>query len=1036
MIHKLISAVVALIAILGSAAATPASSTTRPTLPVLIFSDSLITNGAESPAGIPLNGKPLTEGDQHWVAAKTIVRTADGVTVNDPAGLGAGGHHAIPQVAGVIHIEAEVRPHGSGFAGLALGRGNLSGDFWKSYDLLFYINDTSAVLMSGTHIVANAGANKIGGFDPHGFNALQLTVDTVARTVSARVNKYVLVENAELPAGAAPNLLTAAGFRFNEKIIPNSAALRNFRTVVEIKSSSGLTPVNIAQFFVTPDQPATLAWRAAVLGATEQMPFELHDFSGRLIDRGNAQVSSDGQINAAVKLPRGYYELRFPAAAQSFGVVALAAHEGPVDPYFGIDAGLSWVDWMSQDLRQPAVEILKRSGISIARERLGSGAVNRQKDVYDWEGGKRHFESMRNTYTQVGVPILEILSGSPAHFDPIRVGFYPRNLVEASRSWQKITEKFGAGWAGAEVWNEPDLILLPADQYGMLPKTVAYAMGQARATSPVVGGVLATIPPGTYFDTLAANGLFDSIDVLSFHVYDRAPDLQSFVSRYRAWMKASGKESMPLWLTEFGKAWQQGPERPPMDQDALSAMEIAMLTVEGRACGLARVFPFIFHFYEEGPKNFGMMGREFTPLRSMAAYAWCADVLNGATYIGDLITTDPSIKLARVFAKGDGSERVAIVYTGIVKQGASVHLPVHGEKAVGVDGRQLAIDPSGAVPIPDGVTFVYIKADALGDWLKPDTEAARLLAISHQPAAPRSAAPSIVLQYLFEKTPSRVSARGYLLDLDSARKLTISVRIHNLAAQAREVRPVLHLPADAASPNPSHPSRDFPLDAVTVAGLGATDVSWTIDASTALDVAEMRLITITADGEGASRVAPLAIPMMTEGSLETHLARHPMKIPLPVTELKRWDHNVSAAGKMIFSVPPPGLWRMDLTFSQSRGDWAYPKFALPAPIDPQRATGIVLRARILQPGRNVALMLYGEDPRENYVIFDLYPTDGQWHVVYAPFEQFKPGPGHPDMQNARLHVETIRRIAVGLGSSAAANAMEISDMIVVGKDPQ
>lgn len=49
---------------------------------------------------------------------------------------------------------------------------------------------------------------------------------------------------------------------------------------------------------------------------------------------------------------------------------------------------------------------------------------------------------------------------------------------------------------------------------------------------------------------------------------------------------------MPLWLTESGRPWKQGPDRPPIDQDQTSALDITMKGIESQACGIARYFPF------------------------------------------------------------------------------------------------------------------------------------------------------------------------------------------------------------------------------------------------------------------------------------------------------------------------------------------------------------------------------------------------------------------------------------------------------------
>ncbi len=115
--------------------------------------------------------------------------------------------------------------------------------------------------------------------------------------------------------------------------------------------------------------------------------------------------------------------------------------------------------------------------------------------------------------------------------------------------------------------------------------------------------------------------------------------------------------------------------RPPFDQDALSACEISAMGVEAMAGGVARIFPFVYVYYEEGAKNFGMMGREATPLRSMAAYAQAIRVLSGKQYLGDVQSLGAPVKLARVFGTDPAGECVAILYTGVVDSQATVAFP-------------------------------------------------------------------------------------------------------------------------------------------------------------------------------------------------------------------------------------------------------------------------------------------------------------------------------------------------------------------------
>ncbi|MEI9893369.1 MAG: hypothetical protein WDN28_05570 [Chthoniobacter sp.] len=148
-----------------------------------------------------------------------------------------------------------------------------------------------------------------------------------------------------------------------------------------------------------------------------------------------------------------------------------------------------------------------------------------------------------------------------------------------------------------------------------------------------------------------------------------------------------------------------------LTQDQASALQITMKAIEARACGVARYFPFVFPFYVEGANNFGMMGQEGTPLRSMAAYTEAIVQLSGAVYVGDL--QGSPIK-ARIFSRGTSGYGI-VFFSGQVTAGATFlpgqTLTVSG--AYGIDGRPLTVGGDGSIPIPDGLTYVTLPAGSL-----------------------------------------------------------------------------------------------------------------------------------------------------------------------------------------------------------------------------------------------------------------------------------------------------------------------------------
>lgn len=799
--------------------------------------------------------------------------------------------------------------------------------------------------------------------------------------------------------------ITSAGFRFNEPVLAGKPSVSNYDAEVSAKGRIRLVPVDVGMFFVAPNKEAKLSWRGVNLAPATSVAYVVRDYESRQISSGTGLLSGDGMLTITGVFARGYSELYFPSADQTFGLVSLEPHAGPADPFFCMDSALSSLE-LNSGRRVSLIKILARSGIAMSRERLGLNLVIPSPSTFDWEGGQQ-LDSIRRTYAENKVSILEILDGNMDNLPELASGF-----GEAAQHWKV--------WGGAEASNEPDLRASPADRYVSLVKTLSYALRNAHSQAPLVSGVFASVPPGPFYDTCLSNGMLDDSNAVSFHTYDRAGDVEGYVSRYRMWLKKGGKEGMPLWHTECGWSWVLGPERPPQDQDAASALEISAKAVESMACGVARYFPFVYVYYEEGQKNFGMMGREAAPLRSMAAYAACAQILSQKQYIGDIRGLGSSVKLARVFGNSSDAECVAVIYTGTVAPNATIPFPIKVARVAGADGRTLAFG-NHALPVPDGLAYVWVKRANLAGKLNAETRAMQLYQIGRHPLAPERRASPLVFQFLSQQTPSRPSTRGYLITQELAHKLPVSVRVNNLSPSPIVFTPELSLPGKA-------PEKTLP---VTVPAMGHSDIAWKLDAVSQLDIAQTRLISLSGKSDGVQPL-PLAIPFVMEGTLEQHLARHKNHLPLPITDLSHWSANIAAQGRSDFSVTQDGAWRMGVTFTGNGGNWAYPKFNLSEKINLALYSGFLIRARVLRDAGGVAIIAESDSGLPSFWVNDLFPADGEWHVVYVPFAEFKVGPGEAGDQNTRRDPTAWKTISLGMGSNTAENALEVSHFLLVG----
>lgn len=826
----------------------------------------------------------------------------------------------------------------------------------------------------------------------------------------------------------------------------------------------------IETLLIAPDRPATIRWRAEGPLPADPVRYRVEDFRDSEVCAGIAQRLDRQTIELTLTLAQGYYEVEFAGVAARFGVVAAPARSRPGDPFFAIDSAMSWLV-RDPALREGLVGVLRRSGIAMARERLNWGEIQPTRDRFDWNG-PRGYETLRQRYAAQGVSLLEMFHSATPWSGT--VGKYPGDLVGTAAAWQSIARRWGTMWGGLEIWNEPDIFFgdhLPADQYAAVVKTLAYAVHAQAPDTPLVGGVVAHYHR-PFLDTVAACGMLDCVDAASFHTYDQAARMQTLVSQYRDWLAAHQRADMPLWITESGRPWRRGRDRPPADQDIASALDITAKAIEARACGVTRYFAFVYPFYEENENNFGMMDRHGTPLRSFAAYAQAARVLSGKRYLGDL-PLDGAQAPVRIF--GDGRETVAVLTRSTtIAALRSVETPSpsaadRGEAAVpgdtaapgggeresgaapastapgpadkrpveaaesprrlraeALDGRRIELGDKGEIPVVDGLAYVWLD-EATPMRLDTDTDAMRLWRLG-QAASRRRAAPSpVVLRWQNDPASFHPETAGYRVVGEGSGPHRVVVRAFNLGEVPTDLRLRLDFEDSAARIEDPNPCR------VHAAAGGFVDATWNVDLATAFAQADRVTATVRPIEDGTTGALPLTVALIGSPTLDQRLARHARRVRLPLGDSTRWRSNVSANGHLEIEPQPDESVVLTVRFDQ--GDrWVYPYFELPDELDPRRYTALVLRARCARPA-TVRIFLWEGTRGVGYLtVGGLIPADGQWHAAEAPFSELTLSPANAPDDNDRLDLDQVRRISFGMNSEADENRLEISDAYLVGPE--
>jgi|GEM_PF-6735538 len=807
-----------------------------------------------------------------------------------------------------------------------------------------------------------------------------------------------------------------------------------------------LMPMKIERFFVEPNKPTELIFRMVrtpnpFFGGS--FSYAITDFQGIQVAAGQA-IYDSGMVRLPVTLKQGYYELSFTSTGQSFGIQSIPPSKGKPDKFFGIDSSMSWFVKPELGTRQPMINLLKRNGIAFSRERLAWSQIEPNKNKWEWDG-QNQYTSLRKQYANTGINLLDMCEITP---DWNAVGPDAgciQNLNQTVKSWQTIAEKWSPYLTAFEIWNEPDNNMFfnnggldrgrPADQYVQLAKAVTYAFHKANSKTELVGGTLSisclgpefVMSPSAFHRLDAQNGLLELLDGVSFHSYSPAATIESEITGMRGWFAKSGKPAMRLWLTECGTVpWADGYTLTEQ------ATGVAMKAVESKACGVYRHFLFLYPYFPGGADwLFGVMNWDGTPGYLMATYVQAVHALSNMNYIGDLNCKASTLKRARIF--GNDKQTVVVLFTGKVDPDAKLDINLNAQRINGADGRLLKLDKSGVIPIPDGLTYAFVKRSDVSSRLITNTHAMQLLKAS-QGKMPKRLPPSpIVIQPLMNLYP-KLYARTYtgyrILEQADLSKLPISTDVYNLSDKPQNITLKIT--------NPDFPDKLLGSSQITVPANYKKREVFLINIESQYQPGRTLVIAVNAQGKNAGKTTPLVVYLKPELSL-AELQKHFISSgSLPVKDLNSWS------GKGDFKSVSLDQDTLRSDFKTAGGECI---FALPKDTDISKIDGFLVRAKCSQAAKIWFSIMEKTNnypyrfPTESYKCYDgqWYPSetlihpDNEWHTVYVPLSAMKPfdDSKKPD---TKLNPNGVNSISFGLiNMGSPDNSLSISDIICVKK---
>lgn len=955
---------------------------------------------------------------------------------------------ATTALAQPLQMTANVNPGQSDWVGVVMGKTKMHVDVFKLNEILLILRPSGryALLIQGTKTQIAVGEASV--FNAGDMNKLSLVYFLNDNSVSAVINGVTVVNRQPLSKYDFHPVIKEVGFYAHKKKLPARVRVDDFR--VEYLKPDGKPVASnlrcltdpIEQFFIEPDVQSALTLHVADK-AKPVMPsfldYTVFDYEQRIVQTGQASMTPDGVMQAKIKLPAGYYTLQIEPNGQSFGVASIQTFTGKPDPFFCVDSALSWLVTDKKynnaypdfnQSRWSLIQILKRSGIAMSRERLGWNHIQKAANQWDWQTPS-HYQSLRNMYEQAGVPVLEMFHNAPAFMGITTGGKYPKDLIAAADAWPMIIKKLGASWGAMELWNEPDISFggnRPADQYAPLAKSMSYAMTQAGFDGPIGGAGVAAASDRHFLKNLADNGVLSCLDYYSFHTYSFAPVIEKLVQDNRDLLAQYNEASIPLWITECGRPWTLGHDRPAVSQGMLSALDNVMKAVEGKACGVTRHFVFVYPYYEEKSRNFGMMGRLGTPLRPMVAYAQSIKLLAGMDYLGDWQTDDNSLVRARVF--GNKQQAVVVFYTGKVNaaQTLSIQLPDSAE-IFGIDGRVLSRKQKTTCPIPDGLVYCRMSRDEALPHLITNTSAMQLYKLAQTPRKAIVERSPIVMQFMPDEDHFDIDVKGYRLKADAQdTNFSLPVRIMNLDTMAHQAN--LQLTHDGA--NFLKPQR------VHLPARQSTNVQWYVPASILKQQLQTQL-GVKAVSPNDHHIQPIAMKFLGDVPFATLIKSFSRKQQIQIDDQNRWTMVIADHSQGQMNYPAPGYWRMDAQFDHKKSElWAYPRYKLSPEIQLKDYQGIVVELRG-QNARAIRMFLWETDAQSGkedvgyLTITPMATGDDQWHTIYVPYSELTLSGSNGIDMNSHLDLEQVTSISLGINGQAGDNRLEVRQLWLVGK---
>lgn len=344
-------------------------------------------------------------------------------------------------------------------------------------------------------------------------------------------------------------------------------------------------------------------------------------------------------------------------------------------------------------------DLIRILGAKMSRMDFSWDLIEAQQSVFDFS----RYDAIVDTAITNGIDILAILDYDVPWIHAnhqVQKYISPDKMQDWLAYVSAVVAHFQGRVKAYEIWNEPNGAYWKGSihEFAALTRQTAEVIRAHDLSAVIIAGAFFR-SPNEWAKTMIADGAFQQVDAISFHPYASAAETVTRMSYdFMAYVRSLGFTGK-FWITEIGFTtkgiypWTVSDAAYP----AHLVRTVTLLSVSG-ADKLVWYTLTDKYLANRAPKGesitsiaeayFGVAYPDYSPKNGAYAYAAVSNVVQGSTYVPDIVQNHSLWRWIRVFPYVMADRKLAVV--------AWAGLPARIEFSEAVSGTLVAIDGPGS----------------------------------------------------------------------------------------------------------------------------------------------------------------------------------------------------------------------------------------------------------------------------------------------------------------------------------------------------